>query len=162
MGDVKRTAIDFLNKMNWQIDQAGLVTFSSEAILDSPLDNDQQTLVDKINAIRAGGGTDIAEALNLAIDELQRVQSISQATPIIILLTDGLAKGEEEAALQAGERARSSGIKVVAIGLGAVNEALLVNLAYQPEDYYYAPTSERLGEIYGSIAQDLNCAGWTP
>lgn len=157
LDDVRRTAVEFINQMNLQIDQAGLVTFNNQATLDQPLTRDRPALEAEIASIEAQGGTNIADGLNRAVDELQRIQPTSQALPVIVLLTDGQTNGGDEATLAAAQAAHQRGIRVITIGLGAVNSAILEQVASSPEDYHYAPTSGDLSTIYASIADDLNC-----
>jgi hypothetical protein len=52
----------------------------------------------------------------------------------------------------AADAAKAKGTRIIAIGLGSVDEAQLRSLASSPSDYYYAATSADLKAIYEQIA----------
>ncbi|MDY0236523.1 MAG: SpaA isopeptide-forming pilin-related protein [Gudongella sp.] len=86
--DVKSTAKDFvsgilaLNSLN----KVGLVSFSGYANIDKALSNDEPSLESKINALSAGGGTNIQDALRKADSAISGSNADNQ---YIVLLSDG-------------------------------------------------------------------------
>jgi len=159
---VKQTAIDFLSQLDWSRDEAGLVTYNSTATRDVGLGSDVQELEDSINAMTSEGGTNIAAGVALATVELQSTPVATHSQRVIVLLTDGQAKGDELQARAAAAYAHTVGIRLITIGLGATNAALLEQIASSPTDYHHAPTSDDLAAIYRAIVQELSCVESTP
>lgn len=154
---VKNTAIGFVDLMDLSIDQVGLVTFNDQATLDQPLSQDRNAVVEHINAIVSQGGTDIAAGTRTGVAELTSNRHNPNALPVLILLTDGISTGKDDAARDAVRIAKEAGIVIITIGLGDVNDALLQELATTPQDYYKAPAVDTLGDIYERIAHNLTC-----
>jgi Mg-chelatase subunit ChlD len=158
LDDVQDTAIDFVEEMDLEVDQVGLVTFNDDASLDQELTQDLTAIKDAINAIEAAGGTDIAAGIAQATEELNSSRRNPEALPVIILLTDGLAKGEEDATRAAAEVAKEQGVRLITIGLGEeIDAEMLETIASETTDYWPSPASEDLAAIYKAIAEEINC-----
>lgn len=86
----QRTIREFLRKRQGRGDRIGLVVFAKEAMLQSPLTLDYQSLEAVVAGLRIGEvpelGTAIGDALGLALASLKRSESESK---VIILLSDG-------------------------------------------------------------------------
>jgi len=158
----KEAAKTFVDQLNMSRDMVGLVSFATEATLDTHLTNSSSDVKAAIDDLYPNGWTNIGDAINLTIQEFQS-NGRSDSIWVMILLSDGKANrpynetyAREYALLQA-EAARELGIRSYTIGLGAntsdFDEDLLRQIA--SEGYYYAPSAEDLTEIYLMIAQDL-------
>lgn len=96
---LKNAAIDgFINKFNSGVggDRVGLVSFSSGAVLDVPIDKtasrgfNRTTVVNGINALPLGGATASAEGMRKALDELNAVPSAYRSSlRVILFFSDG-------------------------------------------------------------------------
>ena len=158
IGDAKTAAKGFVDGMNLNPDQVGVVDFDSNADLVQPLTTDGDAAKAKIDSLVAGGGTDIEDGVNEAQKELEGPNHKPGNQPVLALLTDG--KSGEAGARAAATNAKSAGTRLITIGLGSnVNEDLLKDMASGPGDYYHAPTAQDLASIYQSIAQSLRLAG---
>lgn len=136
--------------------QAGLVTYASSATLDQELTQDATALQTAIAAISAGGGTAIHAGIDTAQTELESVRHNPDATPIMLVMTDG--RSNFDLAKAAADAAKAAGTVIFSIGLGNnLDEALLEEIASDPvEDHLFiAPTGEELIEIFKSIAQTV-------
>jgi Mg-chelatase subunit ChlD len=158
--DAKTAALTFIDHMDLAgSDQGSVVSFAGQASLDQKLTHDRGRIDAAIDAIGADGGTNIAAGVIAATRELTSSRHNPAAPPVMILLTDGLAKGEEAAAMEAAAAAKAQGIRVITIGLGHdVNESLLRAMASADTDYYFAPSSSDLEAIYEAIAWVLTCS----
>jgi uncharacterized protein YegL len=162
----KAAAISFVGFMDLTLDRAGLVSFSSSATLDQGLTQDETTLVNQINTLVASGGTQIDLGLSVAHSHLAN-NGDPIAEPVIILLSDGVSSGDPIAAANA---AKAAGIRIISIGLGSGADAnTLRAIASTPEDYYFAPSSIDLENIFVSIGNsicrsplpyDASCGGY--
>jgi tight adherence protein B len=139
-----------------QADRVAVVTFGSQAVLQSRL---QQSKIDADNALSALDwdnveGTALADAVVVSAGELGS-QGLSGR--IIILLTDGrdvrsLASWDE--AVRAAKKANAV---IYAIALGDANRAPLKQLARATGGAVYAsPNTNQLAGVYRTIGAELN------
>ncbi|MCD7975702.1 MAG: VWA domain-containing protein [Tannerellaceae bacterium] len=104
-------------------DNIGLVVFSGESFTQCPLTTDHTVLLNLFKDIHCGminDGTAIGLGLANAVSRIKDSQAISK---VIILLTDGENNMGEIAPITAAEIARTFGIRVYTIGVGAKGEA---------------------------------------
>ncbi len=165
--DAKEAAKSFL-EFTEDIDKVSLVTFSNEANIDFELQFMDQTnkdsLSDKIDTYRAGGSTNIFDAIVTANDILTDSPRVN-APLVEVLLTDGqhnhptfLSDSDFESL---ANQAKDKGIIIFTIGLGSdVNSERLEIIAnVTGGKYFFAPTSGELENIFEGIASYLNFAG---
>lgn len=124
---LKNVAIDFINER--PSDRIGLVDYSGEAVMKSPLTTDHKVLIQEIRNLQTGvlaDGTAIGVGLATAINRLKNSTAKSK---IIILLTDGVESIDYENDLmyvspkEAAKIAADKGIKVYTIGIGSNGKA---------------------------------------
>lgn len=99
-------------------DRIGLIIFSEKAFTLLPLTTDMkliEQMVPRIQMGPLGGGTNIGDALALAV--ARGSQSLAK-NKVILLLTDGVNNVGNIPPLQAAEEARDHKMKVYTIGLG--------------------------------------------
>ena len=103
-------------------DRIGLIIFSSDAFIQSPLTYDQSALAIFIETLHTGlvpnTGTDFSPPLNMAYDKLmdEETSVLQQKSKLIIMISDGEDFGEEtdEVTTQIEE----AGIKLFTLGVG--------------------------------------------
>ncbi len=99
-------------------DRIGIIMFSEQAFTLLPLSTDLELVeraVDEINVGLLGSGTNIGDALGLAV--ARAGQSLTK-NKVIILLTDGVSNVGNITPLQAAHQAKDLNIKVYTIGMG--------------------------------------------
>jgi Ca-activated chloride channel homolog len=114
---VKTTAKQFIDKR--QGDRIGLILFGSKAYIQTPLTFDRKTVLNMLDDATvglAGQTTSIGDAIGLAIKRLDKVAANSR---VLILLTDGANNSGVLGPIQAAKIAKSDGIKIYTIGIGA-------------------------------------------
>lgn len=157
-------------------DRIGVVVFAGESFTQSPLTTDRATLINLIKEIECGiieDGTAIGNGLATAVARLKDSQARSR---VVILLTDGVNNAGEIAPQMAIEIAKTYGIRVYTIGVGAqgvapypvmtpfgvdiqqmevqIDEDLLRGIAEETGGKYFRATDNtKLLEIYGEINQ---------
>ena len=114
-------------------DNIGLVVFAGEAFTQVPMTNDIATLVNHIGELQIGmleDGTAVGDGIATAINRIKDGKAKSKS---IILLTDGSNNTGVVGPLTAAKIALKYGIKIYAIGVGTMGEALYptMNLAGQ-------------------------------
>jgi len=104
----------------------GLIAFAGRAAFLCPLTNDHAYFRMVLGQVGPGsvtrGGTRIGEALNAAVDAF----GPGTSARLIVLITDG--EDHESYPLEAAERARAQGIRVVSIGFGDENRGSPITL----------------------------------
>ena len=167
----RQMAADFVK--NRPVDQIGLVIFAGESFTQFPLSTDHAGLMEQIRGISPGmlqDGTLIGEGLATSVDRLSSSKGRSR---VVILLTDGNEQPPETRIIDpvtALEIAKSKGVKVYTIGMGAragtypergvarsqssafLDEVLLKRIADQTKGAYFRATdAEGLQNIYEQI-----------
>ena len=109
-----------------QSDRVGLVVFAAKAYTQAPLTLDYAFLQSMLGEVEVGvieDGTAIGTALAMAVNRLKDTEAMSK---VIILLTDGQNNRGELSPETAAEVAKTLGVRVYAIGVGARGEAPFV------------------------------------
>ncbi len=146
-------------------DRIGIIMFSEKAYTLLPLSTDLELIrqiVSEINVGFLGSGTNIGDALGLAV--ARGAQSIAK-NKIIVLLTDGVSNVGSMTPLQAAEQAKKQNIKIYTIGVGGSKDARIpigrgaFGKRYQtiPGGSIDIPTLRKISEITNGksyIAQD--------
>ena len=176
LADAKNAAESFVEKLSAR-DKVGVVSFATEAKdpIDLALTSDFETAKKSIDAISIETDgtqyTNIYDALRSAWQELLSARAQDNSSKVAVLLTDGVANnprnpdgGTEEEDIKYAESLaekeasdmKKDGIILYTIGLGdEINETFLKSIASKEENYFFAPTSENLEEIYKNISSDL-------
>ncbi|MCK9304399.1 MAG: VWA domain-containing protein, partial [Bacteroidales bacterium] len=155
-------------------DRMGIVVFAGESFTQCPVTTDRATLINLMKEIETGlieDGTAIGNGLATAVARLKESKAPSR---VIILLTDGVNNRGEISPMMAVEIAKTYGVRVYTIGVGAmgmapypvmtpfgvdiqqvkveIDETLLKEIALQTGGKYFRATDNtKLLEIYGEI-----------
>ncbi len=106
-------------------DRIGLVAFSGEPYLASPLTLDHDWVLQRLeglDAAQAADGTAIGSAIASGV---RRLDAQDAKSKIMVLLTDGQNNAGKISPAAAAEAARALGVKVYTIGVGSSGEALV-------------------------------------
>ena len=168
----KEIAIKFISER--PSDRIGIAVFAGESYTQSPLTTDRATLINLMKEVDCGiieDGTAIGNGLATAVARLKDSDAKSK---VVILLTDGVNNTGEISPQMAAEIAKTYGIRVYTIGVGAmgtapypvqtpfgielqqveveIDEPLLQDIADQTDGKYFRATDNtKLLEIYSEI-----------
>lgn len=168
----KDIAIEFIAQR--PSDRMGIVVFAGESYTQCPLTTDRATLINLMKEIETGlieDGTAIGNGLATAVARMQNSDAKSR---VVILLTDGVNNSGEITPQTAADIAKTYGIRVYTIGVGAngtapypvmtpwgvqmqnveveIDENLLKNIAETTGGRYFRATDNtKLSEIYSEI-----------
>ena len=168
----KDIAIEFIAQR--PTDRMGIVVFAGESYTQCPLTTDRATLINLMKEISTDlieDGTAIGNGLATAV---ARMKDSDARSRVIILLTDGVNNMGEITPQMAAEIAKTYGIRVYTIGIGAngeapypymtpwgiqmqnvrveIDEDLLRQIASETGGTYFRATDNtKLSEIYGEI-----------
>ena len=111
-------------------DRIGLIIFSSEAFIQSPLTYDQSALnmfIDALNtSLVPNSGTDFTPALRLALEKFEKDEEnpSQQKSKVLLLISDGEDFGDDISAVS--EKIQQSGIRLFTLGVGTEQGSQLV------------------------------------
>lgn len=168
----KDIAIQFISQR--PADRMGIVVFAGESFTQCPLTTDRSTLINMMKEIQTDlieDGTAMGNGLATAVSRMKDSDAKSR---VVILLTDGVNNRGEITPAMAAEIAKTYGIRVYTIGVGAngmapypvmtpwgmelrnmqveIDEALLKDIAEQTGGRYFRATDNaKLVEIYEEI-----------
>lgn len=168
----KDIVIEFISQR--PSDRMGIVVFAGESYTQCPLTTDRATLINLMKEVQTGlieDGTAIGNGLATAV---ARMMDSSAPSRVVILLTDGVNNRGEVAPQTAAEIAKTYGVRVYTIGVGAngmapypvvtpfgvelrkmqveIDEDLLKSIADVTGGRYFRATDNtKLAEIYAEI-----------
>src|SRR5574344_2935221 len=168
----KDIAIEFISQR--PSDRMGIVVFAGESFTQCPPTTDRATLINLMKEVQTDlieDGTAIGNGLATAV---ARMMDSDAKSRVVILLTDGVNNSGEIAPLTAAEIAKTYGVRVYTIGVGAngmapypvmtpwgpdvqqmeveIDEPLLKDIAAQTGGRYFRATDNtKLAEIYSEI-----------
>jgi Ca-activated chloride channel family protein len=118
--DVAKAAAGRILRMLRPEDLFGLVVFGdrAEVMLPSSLQRDLNSALSRVQAIQAGGATEIFHGLEAGLAEVRRGLDPNR-TNHLILLTDGHTYGDEQACLELAQVAARLRISISGFGIGA-------------------------------------------
>ena len=170
----KDIAIEFIAQR--PSDRMGIVVFAGESYTQCPLTTDRATLINLMKDVQTDlieDGTAIGNGLATAV---ARMKDSDAKSRVVILLTDGVNNMGEIDPSMAADIAKTYGIRVYTIGVGAngtapypvqtpwgielqnipveIDEPLLKGIADGTGGRYFRATDNtKLAEIYGEIGQ---------
>jgi Ca-activated chloride channel family protein len=112
-------------------DYFALVSFNDrgDVVIPSQRATNKPELKRLIGTVEAAGGTEMANGIALALQELQRPM-LARGVHRMLLLTDGRTYGDEGRCVEVARRAQGRGIGITALGIGSEwNEDLLETIA---------------------------------
>jgi len=155
--DARRAALAFLDVVVPGLAQVGLVTFDHEIQRRLPLSASFDAVRAEIQAMQASGGTDIAQAIGAAGQEL--LLRRAGATPVMIVMTDGFNNGGPQPVLDAALQAKGQGALIVTICFGGQCDGSLPDVASAPQFYYEAVTADDLLQLFVDLGVLLRQMG---
>jgi RHS repeat-associated protein len=154
IANAKQAAIDFVDTVIPLKDYVWFIPFEGAAsVVDGPLVI-RAKMKDSIASFRGGGGTAIHVGIQTAYQAITNQGRAGLATPIIILLSDGISSFTD--ATNAAAIAKASGIRIISIGLGGdVDDRLMKAVASSKADYYFVSDSGALPSLFERLALSI-------
>lgn len=110
-------------------DRVGLIAFAGRPFLQAPLTVDHEAILEAIDQmdteIIPRGGTNIASAAELALETFEEAKLEQSA---LVLFSDGEALEGTEQVERIRERARKSGMSIIAVGVGTLSGSIIPEL----------------------------------
>ncbi len=146
MEDLKTALTNFINGIPEDGILTSLVAFESDAETLSELTQDRASLLNQVNGLGGGGGTEITAGIREGTASLEN----AVGGRVMLLMTDG----QSDVDFSVVEEAAVAGIIIHTIGFGSVNDALLQEIADRTGGQYIkADSSQELSNIYASLQQ---------
>jgi Ca-activated chloride channel homolog len=141
---VKLAAQDLVNQL--QGDRVGLIAFAGRAFLQAPLTIDYEAEVESINDLDTKtipeGGTNISEAINLALNTFGKSAAGNRA---LIIFTDGEELSGDAA--KVAKAAAEAGVRIFTVGVGTPQGSLI---PVQSDDGGTAFVKDSAGQVVKS------------
>lgn len=157
--NIEEAAISFMDQLslNAGTDEAAIIRFATTYEIEQSFTDDKDLLIQAIETAYTGNGGEthlydtIWQAVELASDPARNDRRA------VVLISDGHDEGSVDHDLAAViENANENGVPVFAIGLGDMYISSMQQLADGTGgQYFVAPTSSDLEDIYQQIAQIL-------
>ncbi len=146
----------FVDMMDFQVDQAGVVSWDSDIDFTLPLTDDINQIKNAINSVNRDGNTNLDAGLLAAVQLLDERKQADSVRAIIFLTDgDGQYTPSTEAASPVAEAA-AKGYTIYSIGLDNAGLANLTDMAAATGGTFYAsPSPERLITIFNEIFIDI-------
>lgn len=144
----------FVRQMNLG-DRGAIVKFSNDVYIVQPFTGNHDSLIHHIQATFPGSNS--ATALYNAIYQTIGITIPETSRKSIIALTDGQDNASSHTIQQVIDYAQANSIPIYTIGLGDnINQEALRQIADSTGgEFYLAPSSSQLAQIYQAIAQSI-------
>jgi len=154
--DARRAAKSFVDRLSIE-DEAALMSFNDQVYFNQNWTNDWTLLKNRIDQLRASGGTALWDAVVSGSSVIQN----RTKKKVMIVMTDGRDNVSAATASSARTAAINAGTVVYTIGLGRdLDENALQNLANATGGrYFHAPDAADLDQIYAEINLELVTTG---
>lgn len=151
--EAQKAARAFLDKCDFTSTEVGLISFSDEVSLQAEATDNVRKVQAALARLEADGTTNLSDALEMARSHL----SLDDRRRYVVILTDGYPDSTD-AAIDQADRAKGSGIEIVAIGTGDADREYLRRLASTEEGSIFARQGE-LVQAFGHIARVIASGG---
>jgi len=163
----------FLDAIDFGSGQVAIASFYMPALsirsrvsVDRPLSSDGDAVRAALRGLAPPpaitGGTDLASAVEGAQSELESERGRAEATPVIVLLTDGDHNALLAAdPIEVADAAKAAGTTIATIGIGVdgAGRRTLERMASRPGLFYEAPTAAELADVYRAVAGAIATPG---
>lgn len=159
MGAARTAVLEFVGQLDYGIHQVGLISFSTEVNLVQQLTGNPRSLIRAIPELGDDAGTNMAQAMQMAGEELDGPRARRGARQVIVLLSDGRPTDSAGGVLGLADQFRAMGRDVYSIGLGLdVDGGFMRLVATAPNFYFEAPTEYDLVGIYDRISRRVGAS----
>ncbi|RNI14562.1 VWA domain-containing protein [Methanohalophilus sp. RSK] len=153
-GDINDSAFD-INVTSSDVDNITIDWEIWSAKTESTLKNDTYHLENAVNTMTCEGLTAIDEGIYVANNELENITGNST----MVLMTDGIDNAGSHSLLEQAQRARDQNTVIYTVGFGSSEsevDPVLEQIAnITGGEYYFAPNSTVLEDIFVGIASDI-------
>jgi RHS repeat-associated protein/uncharacterized delta-60 repeat protein len=154
-----------------KLDQIGVIKFCgvngsvyTPPAVVFPLGSDATSAKTAINGMAQCFGTQFHQPIDLAQSTLA-ASANSGAQRVMVLMTDGQVSPNtqqyRDLAINAAAAAKNAGTRIITVGFGTVDQALLTAMASSTRDTYTVASSANLQPVMASVASSL-CRDNTP
>ncbi len=136
--NAKAALKSFVDSLNLQPDQIGVVSFTNSANVDQTLGTKGAQAKSLVDGMILSGASYIGGGIAAAQQELISTRHNPSATPVMIVLSDGADRGAPSggATAAAAAAAKAAGIRIIALQYGSSASALMQSIASSAADFY--------------------------
>ena len=156
--DAAEALVQALDMREYPDTQVGLISHGDPPTRDSPLTNNEGTILTRINRMNAGGEDNLPESIDDATTELVRGRRGATPFDVMVVLSDGGQTYPPQNAVRAAAGAKSRDILVVAVcldnGTPGGCEAMR-QVATSRRYYFESRDTSELERIFKEIADEV-------
>lgn len=159
IGKTKQALYYFLERLDSNT-RVGIVSLGEGGVqIREGLTDDIELLKSILADLETGSASPLGAAIPLADEELLNDQ---EAIRVILLFSDGQVK-DEATTMNAANRARARGTRLISFGLGAkLNRDLLQEIASSSTDYHLMSEGTRFSQKLLDVSKDLRKVDYFP
>jgi Ca-activated chloride channel family protein len=158
LNQVKEAAGKIIDQLSPD-DFFSLVVFNDRADVVAPAQRvaDKSDLKRAVGAVEAAGGTEMANGMALALQEIQK-PLLGRGISRLLLLTDGRTYGDESRCVEVARRAQGRGVGLTALGIGTEwNEDLLETMtARENSRAQYIASAQEITAVFADELKRLH------
>jgi Ca-activated chloride channel family protein len=158
LNQVKEAAGKIIDQLSPD-DFFSLVVFNDRADVVAPAQRvaDKSDLKRAVGSIEAAGGTEMANGMALALQEIQK-PLLGRGISRLLLLTDGRTYGDESRCVEVARRAQGRGVGLTALGIGTEwNEDLLETMtARENSRAQYIASAQEITAVFADELKRLH------
>lgn len=153
LSGVKGALFSFVDQIEGDRDRVAMIIFSDSATLVqqlAPLDDDAMT--NTIRDLQAGGGTQLYNAIEFALEHLEQ-QGEGDRAQVVVAMTDGQSEGEITVVERKLDSMESDAI-IYTVGYGEdADMTVLQRIAQLGEGQVYPSDPETIGQLYELLSE---------
>lgn len=136
--DAKTALSTFVDSLHLSVDQVGLVSFDSSAVVAQTLTTSEGTVDAAIAATALSANSYIGSGIAAAQQELAGPRHRPGASPLIVILSDGADAGAPSsgATAAAANAAKAAGIRIISVQFGSSATTVMSSIASSAGDFY--------------------------
>lgn len=159
--DEKAAGSNFISQLLLGADKVGLISFAATSVVERVLTTNFTLVTSNLYALGTTNGTRLDYAINMAQAQLESTNHNPVAIPIMILFSDGANEANKVTnninTVIAADNAKAKGTRLITVRFlsGFDDLGVMQQIASSPADFYLAPDTSELIDIYNAISDTL-------
>lgn len=151
--DHAKTAVkSFVKSFDAKKDFISIIGFSDVVDKKLPLTQDLEKINSMVNSFQADYSTALYDAMMAGMEELKK----SEGLKVLVVLTDGQDNASKNSWKEVIKKANKEKLPIYIIGLGDVNQEILLKIANATQGQcYFTTSSSSLNAVYSTISKQL-------
>lgn len=155
LNEAQEAARRFISEMDLSSSSVGIVSFGSEANVNTKATQNAKQLMKAVDSLAISGSTNMSAGIETSHGQLAKCSK--DEARFLVLFTDG-APDNKKKTREAARQCHADGVDIVTIGTSGAVREFLAELASTDEANVFAQSGE-LVQVFGTIAQQITEGG---